>query len=363
MKNYYHLLKSLLLCLIPLLLLLVLAACGKTSVPADRYTKYDKMLDYSKPLAFGEDEDVYVLCGKENWTALEATLRATIERTVSLVYPEKYFNLIPVEIKDVASYLPYKNLIFVGDLASADEVSAYMRSSLAKDYIVRVRQTGGDLFIAKNHNSRDQIVLYLLGKDSQSLIDITRLQENSIFSLLLKRLTERKAYQAFRGKIIPPKFWKPYPFSMKVPDTFRLYSNDVKGRFLSLLYRARIPDRSIPDKYISVYYEDMPVNKVDADWAFNKRLEIWKTHFDGDLIRKDKLRSEKFKFAGFEGYRLIGSWENQKMLIGGAFQTMVFWHEKTKRAYLVDNMVFFPAGEKLPLLLELHAISSTLEIN
>jgi len=26
-------------------------------------------------------------------------------------------------------------------------------------------------------------------------------------------------------------------------------------------------------------------------------------------------------------------------------------------------MVFFPAGEKLPLLLELHAISSTLEIN
>jgi len=348
-----------LLFLIPLLLL---AACGKTSAPVDRYSKFDGILDYAKPVAFGEDNDVYVFCGKENWKALEAQLRGSVEREVSLVYQEKYFNLIPTDIKDVNKYLQYKNLIFAGDLSSTDEVSSYMRSSVAKDFVTRVKQTGGELFIAKNHNSRDQLVLYLMGKDGQSLADITRLQANSVFSLLLKRYTERIGYQAFRGKIIGSKFWKDYPFSLKVPDTFRLYSNDVKSRFLSLLYRSKMKDRSIPDKYITVYYEDMPTNQVTADWVFAKRLEQWKTHFDGDVIRKDKIRTERFKFAGYEGFRLIGPWENQKLLVGGAFQTMAFWHEKTKRAYLVDNMVFFPAGDKLPSLMELYVISSSLEI-
>lgn len=343
--------------------LLLTLSCGKKeSAPASRYTAFDKMLDYAKPLAFGDDSDVYVFCSDKNWKMLELLIRGSIERKVKLVYEETYFPLTRIDLKEVDKYLQYKNLLFIGDLKSNDDVTQYMTRSLTPAHIERVKQSGGDLFTARNHNSRDQIVLYLLAQNKDKLSSTAVLQSDNIFSLLLKRFGERQAYQAFRGKVIDAKFWEPYPFTMQIPETYRLYSNDKAGRFLSFLYRARVPDREIPDKYISVYYEDMPENKVDADWLFKKRQELWQARFEGDTIKKENIRSEAFKFAGYQGFRISGPWENQKLIIGGAFQTMAFWHPGTKRAYLIDNSVFFPAGDKLAILLELHMISSTLKI-
>jgi hypothetical protein len=344
------------------LIILTLAACGKSQAPADRYTAYDNILDYAKPLAFGEDNDVYVFCGKQNWQALESLLRRSIEREISLVYNERYFNLIPVELKRFNELYPYKNLVFIGDLNGTDDVSTHMRSSLPKDYLDRVSQTGGDLFISKNHHSRDQIILYLLGSDSAKLVNIAMIQSDNIFNNLLKRYAERLAYQSFRTKVISPDFWENYPFTMKVPNNYRLYSNDGPGRFLSLLYRSRAENREIPDKYISVYYETMQADSVSENWLFEKRNQIWGKYFEGDTIFKDKIRMERFKFAGYDGWRLIGPWENRTHLIGGAFQSFGFWHPESKRAYIVDNSVYFPAGDKLAILLELQMIARTLVI-
>lgn len=344
------------------LLLITLGSCQRDKAPVDRFTAFDKILDYAKPLAFGEDEDIYVFCGTQNWIQLEPVLRASLERTVGLVYDEKYFNLIPAEYSRLKELLPYKNLIFAGDLGSADDVSVHMRSSLPQSHIQRVQQSGGDLFVAKNHNSRDQVILYLLGQDSQNLLRVTNLQSGNLFSILLQRYGQRLAYQAFRGKVIDKGFWKNFPFTMQVPDTFRLYSNDAPARFLSLLYRSRMENRGIPDKYISIYYEDMQADSIDGDWLFNKRNEVWAAKFEGDQIFRDKIRMERFNFAGYQGWRLIGPWENHKHLIGGAFQCVAFWHPESKRAYLVDNSVYFPAGDKLSILLELYMISSTLKI-
>lgn len=350
-----------LLLLLPLLILII--SCGKKeSKPSARYTAFDNMLNYAKPLTFGDDRDVYVFCSEKNWKMLELLMRSSIERQVKLVYDEAYFTLIKSDIKEVEKYLQYKNLVFIGDLNANDDVTQYMVSSLTPSHLEQVRKSGGDSFSARNHNSRDQLVLYLLAKDKENLSKTALLQSDAIFSLLLKRFGERQAYQAFRGKVIDAKFWEPYPFSLQIPDTFRLYSNDKIGRFLSFLYRARIADREIPDKYISVYYEDMPKDVIDGDWLFNKRQELWKTRFDGDTIVRENIRIEPFKFAGHQGWRLVGPWENRKLIIGGAFQTMAFWHPESKRAYLIDNSVFFPAGDKLAILLELHMISATLKI-
>ena len=348
--------------LIPALILILLASCGRGTAPANRYTAYDDMIDHSKSLAFGEDNDVYLFCGSQNLQVLEPLLRSSIERSVGLVYDERYFNLIPVGIDRINELLAYKNLIFVGDLTGQDDISAYMRQSLAEDYITRVQQSGGDLFIAKNKNSRDQLILYLLGADKEKLAEITSMQINNIFSLLLKRYGERLAYQAYRGKVIGADFWSNFPFSMQVPDNYRLYANNVQNRFLSLIYRSRMEDREIPDKYISVYYEDMDSDRVDGDWLFDKRNEIWGQMMEGDEIKRDKIRMERFNFAGYRGWRLIGAWENQPHLIGGAFQSMGFWHPQSQRAYIVDNSVYFPAGDKLSILLELYMISSSLQI-
>lgn len=350
----------LVLSLLPLLFLL--SSCKSRKASSERYTAFDNILDYAKPIAFGEDNDIYVFCGNKNWKSLEPVLRSSLERTVGLVYNEQYFHLIPVELSKLGEMLPYKNLIFAGDLKSMDEVSLHMRRSLPQSHLDQVQQSGGQLFVAKNHDSRDQVILYLLGTEPEQLFKVTYLQSTNIFRIMLERYSQRLAYQAFRGKVIGPDFWKNFPFSLQVPDTYRLYSNDAPARFLSLLYRSRMEKREIPDKYISIYYEPMQADSVDGQWLLNKRNEIWGKKFEGDHVPQDKVRMERSNFAGYNGWKLIGPWENHKLLIGGAFQSMGFWDARTKRAYIIDNSVYFPAGDKLSILVELYMISSTLKL-
>jgi len=346
---------------IPLLAvaLLLLSACGSGSGPANRYTAFDEIIDHAKPVTLGEDEDIYVFCGIENRSALEPLLKASLEREVALVYQEKYFNLIFSDIKEVDGISRYKNLLFLGSLDGGDPVSRYLKDALSQDLQNRVNQSGGDLFISKNRFTRDQLIVHMVGLDEQRLRDLAQSQANRLFSAFLERYTQRLAHQAYQSKIIPASFFEPYPFSLKVPETFQLFSNDRNNRFLSFLYRARMQNREIPDKFVSVYYEEMSSDLVDETWLTDQRKRIGKTHFDGDSLNVETLRSERFKFAGYDGYRLSGAWINPGRMAGGAFQCYGFWDPKTKKAWLVDTMVFFPAGDKLPTLMELFMIAST----
>lgn len=342
-----------------LLGLSLLTACGKGSESPARYTAFDGIIDHAKPVALGENEDIYVFCGIETRARLEPILKASLEREVALVYNEKYFNLLFADIKDVDGISRYKNLLFLGSLAGGDPVSRYLKDALSPDLQNRVSQSGGDLFISKNRFTRDQLIVHTVALDDERLVELAQSQANRLFSTYLERYTQRLAHQAYQAKVIPAGFFDPYPFSLKVPDTFQLYSNDRNNRFLSLLYRARMQNREIPDKFVSVYYEDMDGDKVDETWLTDQRKRIGKLHFEGDSLNVETLRTERFKFAGYDGYRLSGAWINPGRMAGGAFQSYGFWDAKAKKAWLVDTMVFFPAGDKLPTLMELFMIASS----
>lgn len=345
-----------------LLVMPLLFGCGKSAQEQVRYTQFDEIIDHSKPLAIGDDRDVHVFCDPANWKALEPFIRSGIEREVPITYPERYFNLVLADVKQAKTYNKYKNILYIGDLESNAPVSQYMRGVLAEDFKKRVEGSGGDLFITKNHNSRDQIMLFLLGKDALSLSKIGALQADNIFALLLKRFAERQGYYAYQLKVIPAKFFEPYPFSLQLPENYTLYSNDVKGRFLSFLYRAKMQNREIPDKYVSVYHESMNENKVDLAWLVAKRKELGQKYFEGDEFDETLIRKEAVGFKQYNAFRLLGAWKNMKHMIGGGFQSYAFWDEKTKTAYLIDNIVYFPAGDKLPILVELYVLSNSLQI-
>lgn len=343
-----------------LLLSIVIFGCNSTARNNTRFTEYDNLVDSGKQLSLGDDRDVYLFCDADNWKALKPFVQSSIEREVSLVYPEKYFNLILAEASEIERYSKHKNLVFIGDLESNGRISQHMRVSVAQDFISRVQQSGGDLFVAKNFASRDQITLYLMGSDPLKLSKIGAIQSDNLFSLLLKRFSDRLGYQTYQQKVIPASFFAAYPYSMQIPNNYSLYSNDREGNFMSLIYRAKMQDRSIPDKFISVYYEAMPENSLDLQWVIKKKQLLAQKYFEGDEFDVSLIRSYATKFAGFEAIKIIGAWKNPKHMIGGGFQCFAFWNNGN--AYLVDNIVYFPAGDKLPILTELSVISSTLKI-
>ncbi|MDD2331885.1 MAG: DUF4837 family protein [Candidatus Cloacimonetes bacterium] len=348
--------------LLVLILGLLLAGCGKGGGASNRYEKYDSLFDFKKPLAHGDNDVVQVFAGRDVLAKNLDLLKRLIENEITLVYPEKHFEVQTAEFGELEVKSKYRNVIFLGDLESTDQVSEFLRNSLDKKLLDKVRTSGAELFSMTNYWVRDQQVLFFMAQNSVQLQELVEKRGEHAFNLLLERYLARLGYQAYQLKLFSPKFFESYPFALKLPENFRLFSNDKEGGFLSFLYRPRIPDRDIPDKYLSVYYEAMPADSISQEWMIKTRKAIGDKYFDGDILIEDSLSFAPISFAGFKALKMRGRWENHKHVIGGTFMAYAFLHEPSKRIYFVDNSVFFPAGDKLPFLLELSVISSTLEI-
>jgi len=340
-------------------LVLFISSCGESASKPDKYSLYESTVDTSKPIAWGNDHDIYVFCDDHAWQYLHKLMEQSLEREMYVVVNEKYFNIIRGDIKDIDNLMKYKNLLFLGSLKSRGAVSNHLRNSMDKRMIQRVQNSGAEMFVARNRWVKDQLVVVVAGSNLENLLKINILQSNRLFNLFLNRLGERLAYQAYQTKLIPADFFNLYPFTLKIPENYKLFSDDKKNHFLSLIYRIRSESREFPDKYISVYYEDMPVDTLNLNWILEKRKELAWKYFDEDEFDPKKLRSERLDFGKYKAWRIFGPWINKKFDVGGGFQSFAFYDETQKRAYLVDNSVYFPAGDKLPILLELQKISAT----
>ena len=345
-------------------LLFTAFSCGRQGADASVYHQYDKVMDTSKPLSFGDDADVYLFAGEAVLPAVGETISASLTRKVQLTAEEQYFFVETGDEAQINDYLNYKNLILCGTLDGIDAVSNYMRGHLDKALLGKVQQSGAEFAVVKNALRRDQIFFYLLAKDAPSLRTLADQRSGQIFDLLLERYADRLGYQSYTNAVIDNKLFKNLPYTIQVPQLFDIFSNDKAGNFLSFVYKPRTQNRNKPDKYVSVHYEPMPQNQVTEQWLLAKRQSLADKHFTGDQYLQDRIAVEPVQFAGRDALRLRGAWVNPKLNggVGGAFQTFAFWDAATQTAYVIDNIAFFPAGDKLPVLLELEVISRSLRL-
>lgn len=349
-------------------LMLTLAACKQDPGSQNTYDRYQNLMDMEKPIAFGEDQDIYYFIPEPLQEVLSPVLEASLARTCQLTIEEQYFFPIQEDITQIEEYSKYKNLIFCGILEGRDDVSRYMKQNLDENLVQAARESGGEIFVVNNLHVRDQLILYILAKDEGALAELARQRSDQIFDYFLQKYKQRLALQAYRSEVVEERFFIERPFSIKIPVLYRLFKDEkAEGAdeyFLSFVFQPSNPDANIPDKYVSVYHEPMPENKIDAQWIYDKRQELTAKYLDGDEILDDRYTVEQTKLAGHDALRMYGHWVNRELVggVGGAFQSFAFWHEETETAYLVDNIVYFPDGNKLPALLELGMISESLRV-
>jgi len=75
-------------------LMISAVSCGKSESQPDKYSFYENTVDSGKPLAWGNDRDIYVFCDEPNWKLNEDMLRRSLERDTYIVVNERYFNII-----------------------------------------------------------------------------------------------------------------------------------------------------------------------------------------------------------------------------------------------------------------------------
>jgi hypothetical protein len=349
-------------------LLFTIAACKQESSTSNAYNRYDNVMNMEKPVAYGEDQDIYIFASKTLRESLSPVLDATLARKYVLTIEEQCFFPTYEDISEIEEYSKYKNLILCGVLGGDDAVSKYMLKNLDEGLVQAARESGGEIFVVNNLYVRDQIILYILAKDEASLEDLVNQRSSQIFDYFINKYKQRLAYQAYRSEVVEDRFFEDRPFSIKIPVLYRLFKDekaeDAEEYFLSFIFQPANPNANLADKYVSVYHEPMPENEIDAQWLYNKRQELTAKYLDGDEILDDKYSVEETELAGYKALRMYGHWVNRELVggVGGAFQTYAFWHDSTETAYLVDNIVYFPDGNKLPVLLELSMISESISV-
>ena len=342
---------------VALLAAILLTGCGGCE-DNGRLSSSGHQVDHRKPLAWGHEQTIYVFADDQIWMSIEQDLRASIERYYFTTENETYFDLKRADFGDIDQFFRFKNLIFFAQLDSPHDVSKYVTERLGGQVIENVRQNRVGMYTRTNLWANDQFVVFLIGDTLETLSRYAMLQRESIFESYRNILFSRLSNKIFSSKVHPESLFRGFSWRLRIPDYYAVYRREIEGNFISLLARRR----DNPDRYISVYSEELSKFDYNLDWVIETRSRLAWDYYDEDEFARSDVRSMTVDFDNHEAIRLAGRWQNRKHAVGGAFTTFSFYEESTGSAYLIDNSVFYPQGFKLPALIELEIISRTIEI-
>ncbi|MCF7911123.1 MAG: membrane lipoprotein lipid attachment site-containing protein [Candidatus Cloacimonetes bacterium] len=340
-----------------ILAVLVLSSCGNQEKGASSAYK-GAVKDRKKPLSWGKQQKIFVFADDNVWKYAENPLRQTIERTFYTTINEKMFTLERVPVGKLEDHFRFNNLLFYCDASSEQEVSKFVKERLGARIEEKIAADGGAIYPAFNVWADDQLVLFVVGETEESLLKLNILQANEIWEMYRQRYYKRVEYQVYRSRQKPLTNFAEQIWEIDLPARYVLYKKDDIRHFRSYLARS---DKQ-PDRFLSIYHEDMPENILSRDWLIDKRNALAGKYYDGDKFDRQDVTISSCSIAGYEGLKLMGRWQNDKHAMGGAFACFAFWEPELKQVFIIDNSVYYPEGDKLPALIELEIISNSLRI-
>jgi len=332
--------------------LLIIAGCDNGQ-PARKSSS-----DHKKPLSWGQSHRIFTYADKKAWDYGQLEIKKSLERKFFTTTNEVLFTVERHEISNIRTYYKFANLLFLCDVSSKQPVSEYVKEIIPEQAAMIGDSLPATMLAAKNLWARDQRVIFVLGKDLEQLLLYTFENLNIIFDIYEDSEFERIENVVYKlglneDEIAYEK--EHYPWYIELPSQYRVFRKDGAHNFVSYLCRVK----KYPDRFLGVYWQPMEENNVSKEWLYQKRLEIGEKYYSSDTLFIDDVRQENADYLGYNAYKLSGRWQNLSSFTGGTFACWGFYDEKQKMAYMIDNAVFFPEGEKLRALIGLEIISNT----
>ncbi|MBN2829043.1 MAG: DUF4837 family protein [Candidatus Cloacimonetes bacterium] len=342
-----------------LILLLLITGCNKQE--KEVVQNMSQQIS-NKPLSWGKDQVIYIFADQELWQTMEADIRENLERTFVTTGEEALFEIELADIKKMDDYYKFRNLLFIADISDNEPVAQYVNTQLQSDLVEQVKKDGFGFYYKADLWARDQIVCFLLSDNLTQMKALHQNLKDVIFNQYRNALRNRIKTMYSHKVTKSDEIFNELPYEISIPKQFTIYKDWKDKNIMSFLYRHYKEKGDKPDKYITIYYEKADKNPISEEWLFKARSRIGWDVYDKDEIKADQVKIELFEWNEIKGLRLFGRWSNFQYIMGGAFQSYAFWDEKTKTAYLIDNSIFFPAGDKLYYMMEMEAISQTIHI-
>ncbi|MFZ5518614.1 MAG: DUF4837 family protein [Candidatus Zhuqueibacterota bacterium] len=312
-----------------------------------------------KPTALGSDYDIRVLADSTVWNQTEGPLRAIFEKVEYTPQKELVFTLLK---GDVSNYKRFKNLIFLSTLESAGEISRSVNANLSASARAEIN-AGNIMFVQKGNWAQDQIVMFLIGKDINTLLARIDEQQSEIFNQFdnhWNAFHEQILYKHQDQVDVENHLIATYGWSIRVPADYKLDAQSAGDRFVMF-------HRPLPPRWFAVYWvEEADSTLINRDWCIQQRNRIGEKFYDREIVevRWDDVQSEQVIFLNRRALKLKGLWktpDNSTDPAGGPFRLYCFYDEKQKRIYFIDFHLFSPGLQRLKLhyLRQMEIIANT----
>lgn len=347
-----------------LLILIALTACNSSN---DGYMPVKDFTDNSKPVSYGNHQDVYVFSNQVlNKNTLDI-MKQQFGYPSEGAQKERTFDLIWENFESFEELKKAKNIIFICNLEIQDEVTAFVTNKLPKDKLDYVMTNSSSMLTYQNEWSDDQLVTFIVARDESKIEDIIVSKMATLYLDFENRFLSRMTRRVYYRGTLNENIFAEYNYSLQMPSSFQLYKENKEENMISFIYRYKKKATVLPDKYVTVYQEKMDATNFNELWVRNSREKIGRVILDGDKIdwNRSKLMPKTLTTWNdkvFLGFVFEGAWENDTTKMGGSFKSYAFYDEHVKTGYFIDTAVYYPAGTKIPYLYELEGIMKSFNI-
>ncbi|PQJ80375.1 DUF4837 family protein [Polaribacter porphyrae] len=247
--------------------------------------------------------------------------------------------------------------------------SSMMKAS--RNILVITEGEKENFLVKRNVYAQPQTVLYIQGKDDETIIKILKERKQEIRRIFLDSDIKFTQNIFAKEKLDDSKFatLRNLGVSLTIPEKFRTVKDTLN--FLWLRNHLTSGIAKTGSNNILVYSFPIEDETTIADSIVSVRNKIGKMHIPGSDPEKMHMITEKaytpFTFDaiidGKKAYETRGKWEVKNDFMAGPFLNYTILDKKNNRIVVVEGFTYAPSVNKRAFLFELEAIAKSIKID
>jgi|GEM_PF-1807134 len=300
---------------------------------------------------------IAVLADSTEWAVLEPVFRETFERVVRTPQPERLFYLVQPHDLEARKTRIYRYWVLATTLDSEGPVhDIVMDEVLPANSVDLLERDGHNAFLSSGPWGFDQLVLTLIGHDTDELARYMQSERDSLFDVI-----EADAHLSLRHDMYVPHdaLEKAQALADTAGWAFEQQANmalalsDYENGFAA--FSSHIEGRWIFVRWI----ENADPAWVNPEWIISERNRLSSVYEDSTYVVNKYLTMKNGHFLGRPAILTRGLWADDHPSCGGPFTNYTFYNSEDKRLYMIDASVYAAGKDKLPYLQPLEVIAHT----
>lgn len=315
--------------------------------------------------ATGNIDEIVVIMDGEHW---QGEIGDTVRHFLTQRYPQVPQNESIFDVR----YLKPEG--FSGILKAARNVVIVCPIGRFKSYKVASEIFDPKQIDVKNNiigkrdvYAEEQQILYVYGKDNQSIIDYFVKNNQGIIKLISdneKKKLNRTVYLAGYDKVLSDKIDQKFNCSFRIPSGYKIAKEEDNFSWL----------RYDHEKYTAnIFMKSIPYNgkvEEDSELGVKQRDILGKAHVEGSAENSYMMTEDKFAYDqtllnvnNKEVIESRGLWKMSRNFLGGPFINYVIDDPKNKRVVVLDAFVMAPASKKRQIMRQLEFTLQQVKLN